>query len=331
MSADEAGTLARLKRLRAEVFEPKIARFDGRIVGSAGDSLLVEFASAVKAVECAAELQEELGHRNAGLPQDRIMAFRMGVNLGDVIADDDTIHGDGVNIAARLEKLAEPGGICLGRTIFDQVRGKLPYLYDDLGEQRVHNIAEPVRAYRVNLKKGRADGDSRTPTDDARPLPDRPSIAVLPFTNMSGDPDQEYFSDGITEDIITELSRFRSLFVIARNSSFVYKGKPTNATEVGRALGVRYITEGSVRRIGNRVRVTAQLIDSPTGVHLWAERFDRQYEDIFALQDELTRRIVTSIAPLLGVESLQLAKRKPPEDMRAYDYYLKAKSLVDIP
>ena len=268
MAADEVGTLARLKRLRAEVFEPKIARFHGRIVGSAGDSLLVEFASAVNAVECAVELQEELGGLNASLSEDLRMAFRMGVNLGDVIAEDDTIHGDGVNVAARLEKLAEPGSICIARSIYDQVKSKLDYAYDDLGEQRVHNIAEALRAYRVKPTK-QFDGEgSRRPVTDGPALADRPSIAVLPFTNMSGDPEQEFFSDGITEDIITELSRFHSLFVIARNSSFLYKGRAANAVDVGRTLGVRYVAEGSVRRAQDRVRVTAQLIDARTGAHL---------------------------------------------------------------
>jgi TolB-like protein/class 3 adenylate cyclase/Tfp pilus assembly protein PilF len=331
MAEDESDTLARLRRLRAEVLEPKIAQFHGRIVGSAGDSLLVEFASAVEAVKCTVELQEELEGRNAGLPEERRMAFRMGVNLGDVIAEDGTIHGDGVNVAARLEKLAEPGGICIARSIYDQVKSKLDCAYDDLGEQRVHNIAEPLRVYRVKPAKQFAGAGSRKPTTGGSELADRPSIAVLPFTNMSGDPEQEFFSDGITEDIITELSRFHSLFVIARNSSFLYKGQAVNAVEVGRTLGVRYVAEGSVRRAQDRVRVTAQLIDARTGAHLWAERFDRQLEDIFAVQDEVTRRIVTSIAPVLAGDSLQLAKRKPPEDMRAYDYYLHAKALVDTP
>jgi TolB-like protein/class 3 adenylate cyclase/tetratricopeptide (TPR) repeat protein len=329
MAADESGTVARLRQLRAEVFEPKIAEFHGRIVGSAGDSLLVEFASAVEAVKCAIELQGELERLNAGLPEERQMVFRMGVNLGDVIAEDDTIHGDGVNVAARLEKLADPGGVCVGRAIYDQVKGKFACAYDDLGEQRVHNIPEPVHAFRVRPARGAA---GKVPPAMVPPVVHaKPSIAVLPFTNMSGDPEQEYFSDGITEDIITELSRFHSLFVVARNSSFVYKGRATDAVDVGRRLNVQYVTEGSVRRAQDRVRVTAQLIDARTGTHLWAERFDRQLEDVFAVQDEVTRKIVTSIAPVLAGESLRLAKRKPPEDMQAYDYYLKAKPLVDNP
>jgi len=239
MAADESGTLARLRRLRAEVIEPKIAHFHGRIVGSAGDSLLIEFASAVNAVQCAVEAQAGLAEQNANLPEDRRMAFRMGVNLGDVIAADDTIHGDGVNIASRLEKLAEPGSVCIGRNVCDQVKGKLAYAYVDLGEQRVHNIPEPVHAFRVKPSKPTADTSPGSSTKDALPLRDKPSIAVLPFTNMSGDPEQEYFSDGITEYIITELSRFHSLFVIARNSSFIYKGRAANVIEIGRTLGVR--------------------------------------------------------------------------------------------
>jgi TolB-like protein/class 3 adenylate cyclase/Flp pilus assembly protein TadD len=328
MAADEAGTLAQLRRLRAEVIDPKVAAYQGHVVGSAGDSLLIEFASAVNAVQCAVELQAGLAEKNAALPEDRRMTFRMGVNLGDVIAGDGTIHGDGVNIAARLEKLAAPGTVCIGQSILDQIKGKLPFRYDDLGTQRLHNIAEPVRAFRVDAAK---------PQPGVRPgvkataaAGDMPSIAVLPFTNMSGDPEQEYFSDGITEDIITELSRYRYLFVIARNSSFTYKGRAANVQEIGRALGVRYVAEGSVRRAGNRVRVTAQLVDARSGNHLWAERYDRDLADIFAVQDEVTRAIVTNIAPMLVADSLQLATRKPPEDMRAYDYYLKAKVLVEM-
>ena len=328
MAADEAGTLAQLRRLRAEAIDPKIAEYQGRIVGSAGDSLLIEFASAVNAVQCAVELQAGLADRNAELPDDRRMIFRMGVNLGDVIAGDGTIHGNGVNIAARLEKLAEPGTVCVGRSIYDQVKGKLAYGFDDLGAQRFRNIDETVQAFRVMSSGGAQDA---RPAGKTTALPmDKPSIAVLPFTNMSGDPEQEYFSDGITEDIITELSRFHSLFVIARNSSFTYKGRATNVVEIGRTLGVRYVAEGSVRRAGNRVRVTAQLVDTRTGSHLWAERFDRDLEDVFAVQDEVTRSIVTNIAPLLAAESLQMAKRKPPEDMQAYDYLLKARALVDM-
>jgi adenylate cyclase len=258
------------------------------------------------------------------------MQFRMGVNLGDVIAGDGTIHGEGVNVAARLEKLAEPGGVCLGHAIHDQVRGKLPYTFADLGEQRLHNIPEPVRAYRV-MSSASASAPSAKSSSRDMPLRDKPSIAVLPFTNMSGDPEQEYFSDGITEDIITELSRFRFLFVIARNTSFTFKGRAVDVGNVGRELGVRYVVEGSVRRAGNRVRVTAQLIDAQDGHHIWAERYDRDLADVFAVQDEITRHIVVNVAPRLMSQDLQHARRKPPADMRAYDYYLKAKPIIDLP
>jgi TolB-like protein/class 3 adenylate cyclase len=323
MAADESGTLGQLRRLRAEVFEPKIAQFHGRIVGSAGDSLLIEFASAVNAVQCAVEAQRDLDGQNASLPESRRMAFRMGVNLGDVIVEDNTIHGDGVNIAARLEKLAEPGGVCIGRTIYDQVKGKLAYAYDDLGEQRVHNMAEPVRAYRVRPPKASADSLPGSPVRDALPLPDRPSIAVLPFQNMSGDVEQEYFADGMVEEIITALSRMRSLFVIARNSSFAYKGRSVDVKQVGRELGVRYLLEGSVRKSGNRVRITGQLIDAGTGAHLWAERFDGGLEDIFDLQDQVTASVVGAIAPKLEQAEIERARRKPTENLDAYDYFLR--------
>ena len=323
MAADESGTLARLKQLRAEVIEPKIAQFHGHIVGSAGDSLLVEFASAVNAVQCAVEVQEGLADQNANLPEDRRMAFRMGVNLGDVIAEDDTIHGDGVNIAARLEKLAEPGSVCIGRNVYDQVKGKLDYGYADLGEQRVHNIPEPVHAYRVKPSKPTADTSPGLSTKDALPLPDKPSIAVLPFENMSGDREQEYFADGMVEEIITALSRMRWLFVIARNSSFTYKGRAVDVKQVGRELGVRYVLEGSVRKAGNRVRITGQLIDTATGAHLWADRFDGALEDIFDLQDQVTASVVGAIAPKLEQAEIERAKRKPTENLDAYDYYLR--------
>jgi adenylate cyclase len=291
MAADESGTLARLRRLRADVFEPKIAQFYGRIVGSAGDSLLVEFASAVNAVQCAIEVQRELYGWNASLPEDQRMAFRMAVNLGDVIAADGTIHGDSVNIAARLEKLAEPGGVCIGRTIYDQVKGKLAYAYDDLGEQPVHNIAERVHAYRVRLANSSAGGLRGWLATDALPLPDRPSIAVLPFANLSGDAEQEYFADGIVEEIITALSRFHWLFVIARS--------------------------------GNRVRIAGQLIDTSTDAHLWADRFDGTLEDIFDLQDQVTASVVGAIAPKLEQAEIERAKHKPTENLDAYDYFLR--------
>ncbi|TGP22965.1 MULTISPECIES: adenylate/guanylate cyclase domain-containing protein [unclassified Mesorhizobium] len=322
MTADESGTLRRLRRLRAEVFEPKIARFRGRIVGSAGDSLLVEFGSAVNAVQCAVELQRELGGENAGLPESRRMAFRMGVNLGDVIVEDDTIYGDGVNIAARLEKLAEPGGVCIGRAIYDQVKGKLEYGYADIGEQRVHNIAEPIRAYRV-VSIEQSPASSAVPSaKDALPFRNRPSIAVLPFTNMSGDPEQEYFSDGITEDIITDLSKVGALAVTARNTTFALKGKSMDVSEAARQLRVSHVLEGSVRKAGSRVRITAQLIDGMSGHHVWAERYDRDLNDIFALQDEIARAIVDALKiRLMPAEHAAIGKRTT-ENVEAYQYYL---------
>jgi TolB-like protein/class 3 adenylate cyclase len=323
MAANESGTLALLRRLRAEVIEPKISQFHGRIVGSAGDSLLVEFASAVSAVQCAVEAQEALADRNANLPVDRRMAFRMGVNLGDVIPEDNTIHGDGVNIASRLEKLAEPGSVCIGRNVYDQVKGKLDYGYSDLGEQRVHNIPEPVHAYRVRPSKSTADTSSGNSSKDLPPLPDKPSIAVLPFQNMSGDHEQEYFADGMVEEIITALSRMRWLFVIARNSSFTYKGRAVDVKQVGRHLGVRYVLEGSVRKAGNRMRITGQLIDTTTGAHLWADRFEGKLEDVFDLQDQVTASVVGAIAPRLEQAEIERAKRKPTDSLDAYDIFLR--------
>ncbi|RWL49053.1 MAG: adenylate/guanylate cyclase domain-containing protein [Mesorhizobium sp.] len=319
MGADEVGTLAHLKRLLAQVIEPKITESHGRIVGSAGDSLLVEFASAVHAVQCAVEAQEVLAAHNASLPEDKRMTFRMGVNLGDVIAQDDTIYGDGVNIAARLEKLAEPGGVCIASNVYEQVKGKLDYAYNDLGSHQVHNIVEAVRAYQVS----RAKPASLSSTKVALTLPEKPSIAVLPFDNMSGDPEQGYFADGMVEEIITALSRTRWLFVIARNSSFTYKGRAVDIKQVGRELGVRYVLEGSVRKAANRVRITGQLIDATTGAHLWADRFDGGLEDIFDLQEEVTRSVVGAIAPKLEQAEIERAKRKPTEHLDAYDYYLR--------
>jgi TolB-like protein len=322
MAADEAGTLAHLNQLRTEVIEPKINQFRGRIVGSAGDSLLVEFTSAVNAVECAVQMQGSLAEQNSALPGERRMAFRMGVNLGDVIAEGDTIYGDGVNIAARLENMAEPGGICISRNVLDQVRGKLSCAYTDLGEQRVHNIPQLIQAYKVQPN---ATVGSAKPI---LPLPDKPSIAVLPFENLSGDREQEYFADGIVEEIITALSRFRQLFVIARNSSFTYKGRPVDVKQVGRELGVRYVLEGSIRKAGNRVRITGQLVDASTGAHLWADRFDGGMEDIFDLQDQVTSSVIGAIAPKLEQAEIERSKRKPTENLDAYDYFLRGMACV---
>lgn len=322
MARDEAGTLARLKHIRVEIIGPLVAQFDGQVVGSAGDSLLIEFASAVDSVQCAVEMQQSLAIANASLSEDQHMTFRIGINLGDVLVEDGTIYGDGVNIAARLEKLADPGGICVGRSLYDQVRGKLSFVYTYLGEQRVHNIPEPIGAYRIQMEEN---------TSPARPvlkLPDKPSIAVLPFQNMSGDPEQEYFADGMVEEIITALSRLRWLFVIARNSSFVYRGGAVNVKQVGQELGVRYVLEGSVRKAGNKVRIAGQLIDASTGVHLWADRFDGGLEDVFDLQDQVTASVVGAIAPKLEQAEIERSRHKPTESLDAYDYYLRGMACV---
>ncbi len=318
MAADESGTLARFKLLRADHVEPALLRHGGRVVGEAGDSLLVEFGTATQAVACAVEVQAKLAELNAELPEDRRMRFRMGVNLGEVIVDGSTIHGDGVNVAARLEKLAEPGGIVVAQAVHQQVKGKVPYPFEDLGEKTLHNIAEPVRAFRVGVAvAGVAPGEGLA-------LPDKPSIAVLPFTNMSGDPEQAYFSDGLTEDIITGLSRFRNLFVIARNSSFAYRGPAVDMRRVGRELGVRYVLEGSVRKAAGQVRITAQLVDADSGAHLWAQRYDGGLEDIFALQDEVTGSIVLTLGVQLDDASLDTGRRKSPSSFDAYDLWLRA-------
>ena len=316
MEADEAGTLAAMKAHRRELWTPMTEKHGGRIVGTAGDSLLVEFPSVVAAVECAVEVQSVMAERNADLADDLKMLYRVGINLGDVLVDGDDIYGDGVNVAARLEELADPGGICISSTVFDHVKGKVDLDFAKLGEQKVKNISEPLRVYRVLLEtnEGTAYGEVAPPDQATESetifveegtgeavigidlsLPDKPSIAVLPFNNMSAEPDQEFFSDGITEDIITALSKIASLLVVARSSTFTYKGRAIDVKEVSREQGVRYVLEGSVRKSGNRVRVTAQLIDATTGHHLWAERYDRDLEDIFAVQDEITREVVLAL------------------------------------
>ncbi len=318
MRDDEAGTLAQLKTLRRELLDPKVVAHNGRIVKTTGDGVLVEFLSAVNAVRHAVEVQRAMAQRNADVPDERRMELRMGINVGDVIVDGDDIFGDGVNIAARLEGLAAPGGVCISGSAHEQVRHKLDLAFEDLGEQSVKNIDEPVRVWRVAI----GGPESSAQAEPTLELPDKPSIAVLPFDNMSGDPDQTYFSDGITEDIITELSRFRSLFVIARNSSFAFRGESIDVTEVGRKLGVQYVVEGSVRKAGNRVRVTVQLIDAATGRHLWAERYDRDLEDIFAVQDQITEAIVATLPGRLEEAARDRAERKPTSNMTAYDYQL---------
>jgi TolB-like protein/Flp pilus assembly protein TadD len=315
VGADEEGTLTEWKAHFRELIEPKIAEHHGRIVRIAGDGLLVEFASVIAAVQCAVEIQRAMIERNAGLPQEKRIEFRMGVNVGDVVVDGTDMWGDGVNVAARLEALAEPGGICASSRVQEDVHGRLDVAFEDTGEQRLKNIARPVRVYRV-----RPYGTAAKP---APPLPDKPSIAVIPFNNMSGDPEQEYFADGMVEEIITALSRTRWLFVIARNSSFIYKGRAVDVKQVGRELGVRYVLEGGVRKAANRVRITAQLIDVSTGAHLWADRFDGSLEDIFDLQDQVTASVVGAIARKLEQAEIERAKRKPTENLDAYDYFLR--------
>jgi TolB-like protein len=322
MAANEAVTVEILKSYR-DIIARLVVRRGGRVVNVPGDTLLAEFPSAVEAVQAAIEIQKTVEGHNIELEANRRMQFRIGVNLGDVIEEaDGTIYGDGVNIAARLEKLAEPGGICIGRNVYDQVRGKLVCAYDDLGEQQFHNIPEPVRAFRVRSASAAV---AASPAADAPPLADKPSIAVLAFTNMSGDPDQEYFSDGITEDIITELSRFHEFTVIARNSSFRYKGLSPKIEDVGRELRVKYVVEGSVRKIGNRVRVSAQLIDAASAAHIWAERYDRGLDDIFAIQDEVTEAVVARVAEgIKGARALH-ARSRPSHSATAYDFVLQAR------
>jgi TolB-like protein len=320
MGVDEESTLAALKAHRRDLIDPKIAEHHGRIVKTTGDGALVEFASAVDAVRCAREIQRAIGERNTAIPEAHRIEFRIGINVGDVIVDGDDIFGDGVNVAARLESMADPGGICISEDAFRQIRGKIDNAFEDLGEQRLKNITNSVRVYRVRIH-------ARAEPKPALPLPDKPSIAVLPFQNMSGDPEQEYFADGIVEDIITALSRFPDLFVIARNSSFVYKGQPVDVAQVSRELGVRYILEGSVRKSGDRVRIAGQLIDATSREHLWGDRFDGMLEDVFDLQDRITERVVGELLPSIMKAEIERARRKPPASLAAYDYVLRAMPL----
>jgi adenylate cyclase len=325
MGADEEGTHERLKALRRELLDPKITEHHGRIVNTAGDGLLIEFGSIVDAMRCAVAVQQAMVERNAGAVAEERIEFRIGINLGDVIIDGGDIYGDGVNITARLEALAEPGGICISGIVHEQVRDRLDVAFEDLGEQQVKNIARPVRVYRVGSA---AVEKPNPPVAPVLALPDKPSIAVLPFANISGDPEQEYFADGMVEEIITALSRIRWLFVIARNSTFTYKGQAVDVKQVGRELGVRYVLEGSVRKAGGRVRIAAQLIDASTSAHLWAERYDRALDDIFALQDELTTSVVGAIEPSLRKAEIERARRKRPDSLDAYDFYLRALPLA---
>ena len=317
MGADEEGTLAALKAIRRELSDPKVKEHRGRIVKTTGDGLLIEFASVVDAVRCAVEVQRAMAERNADVPPDRRIELRMGINLGDIIKDGRDIFGDGVNVAARLEALAEPGGICVSRVVRDQVRDKLAFSFEDMGEQQVKNIARPVHVYRVLI-------DKPASAKALLPLPDKPSIAVLPFQNMTGDAEQDYFVDGVVEEIITAISRLPWLFVIARNSSFTYKGRAVDVKQVARELGVRYVLEGSVRKGGNKVRITGQLIDAASGAHIWADRFDGALDDIFELQDQVASGVVGAIEPKLRSAEIERAIRKPTENLGAYDLYLRA-------
>jgi adenylate cyclase len=325
MGADEEGTLERLKALRRELVDPKIAEHRGRIVKTTGDGVLVEFASVVDAVRCAVEMQQAMAERNTGVAADTRIELRIGINLGDVIVEGDDLYGDGVNIAARVEALADPGGVFVSNTVYDHVRDRLPFDFQDLGEQQFKNIARPVRVYRI--RDVRAAESTPVPTPPALPLPDKPSIAVLPFENMSGDPEQEYFADGMVEEIIAALSRIRWLFVIARNSSFTYKGQSIDVKRVGRELGVRYVLEGSVRKGGGRVRITAQLIEAETGAHLWADRFDGSLEAVFDLQDQVATSVAGVIEPALQAAETARSANRPTSDLSAYDLYLRACSL----
>jgi TolB-like protein/class 3 adenylate cyclase len=324
MSADEAATLAALKVRRREILQPLVAKHHGRVVKVMGDGVLVEFASAVNAVACSVELQEAMDTANADLPEDRRIVLRVGINLGDVIAEGSDLYGEGVNIAARLEALAEPGSVFISGKVRQEVANKLKLSFDDLGEQNLKNIPEVVRVYRVSASVTTSDEVILRKTVAGS----KPTIAVLPFTNMSGDPEQQYFSDGIMEDIITELSRFRSLFVIARNSSFLFRDKAADAKQIGRTLGAAYIVEGSVRRMGPRVRVTAQLIEAATGNHLWAERYDRDLQEIFEVQDEVVRAIVAVLPGRIEEAGAYSARRKRPESLEAYDFLLRGIELA---
>ncbi len=324
VEADEVSTLAALRSLRQTVVNPLLGEHRGRVVKVMGDGLIAEFGSVVGAVACAAAIQARLAEAQGQVPPERRIVLRIGINLGDVVVDGDDILGDGVNIAARLEQACPPGGVLVSGAAYDQLPGKLDIRFEHAGELRLKNIARPVRAYRM------AHGGDPEWAEAAIPRAERPSVAVLPFENMSGDPEQVYFSDGITEDVITELSRFRELMVIARNSTFAFRGKSTDVREIGRALGAGYVVEGSVRRAGSRLRITVQLVDAGTGAHLWAERYDRAVEDIFDIQEEIARGIVATVAQRVLEDSEAAARRRPPEDIRAYDLFLQGRRLSDV-
>ncbi len=329
MGADEVGTLKGLTERRA-ILDKAIAGHRGRIANTAGDSVLAEFGSAVDAVQCAVEAQAALAEANAGLPPDKRINFRIGIHVGDVMVRAGDLFGDGVNIAARLQTLAQPGGVCVSGATHEHVRKVLPILFTDMGTQHVKNIEEPIRTYAATKLVDDTPLAGAPFHPSSLPLPDNPSIAVLPFQNLSGDPEQEYFADGLVEDIITALSRFKSLFVIARNSSFSYKGKSPDVREVGRELGVRYILEGSVRKSASRVRITGQLIDAISGSHLWADHFDGTLEDVFLLQDRITETVVNAIAPRVEQAEIERSKSKPTERLAAYDFYLRGIARLNL-
>jgi len=325
MGADEVGTFKGLTERRA-ILDKLIGEHGGRIANTAGDSVLAEFGSAVDAVQCAVEAQTALAEANVSIAPDHRISFRIGIHIGDVMVRTGDLFGDGVNIAARLQTLANPGTVCISGATYDQVRKVLPMTFVDLGVQQVKNIQEPIRAYQVGApSETREAGATRVAeVESPPPLPDKPSIAVLPFQNMSGDPEQEYFADGMVEEITTALSRFKWLFVIARNSSFTFKGKAVDVKEVVRRLGVRYVLEGSVRKASGKVRITGQLIDAVTGAHIWADRFERDLTDVFALQDEVTVAVVSAIQPKLLQTEIAMAARRRSENLTAYDHYLRA-------
>ena len=320
IGVDEGGTLQRLRAIRDELVDPTLAAHHGRLVKTTGDGLLVEYSSVVDALRSATEIQAGMAERNAPVPQDQRIEFRIGLNVGDVVVEEGDIFGDGVNVAARLEGLAAPGGICVSARVQEDATGRLDLAFEDMGERQLKNISRPVRVYRV-----RGSETARRAMDSvvqpSLPLPDKPSVAVLPFTNMSAGPEHEFFGDGIAEDVITALSRYPSLFVIARNSSFTYKGRAVDVKQIGRELGIRYVLEGSLRKSGNRIRVTAQLVEAETGKHVWAERYDRDLADIFAVQDEITEAVTIAITPAIADAEQHRAMRKPPQSLDAWAAY----------
>lgn len=325
MGRDESGTLAALKALRREVVDPRITKHNGRIVKTTGDGLLLEFASVVDAVRCVIEIQTAVSEKTADIPQDHRIAFRIGVNIGDIIVDGDDIFGDGVNVAARLQEIAPRGGLCLSGRAHDDIRDRLDTTFENVGTQTLKNIARPIQLWRWSPESSSAETTPVTSRLNATlALPDKPSVAVLPFANMSGDAEQEYFADGITEDITTALSHIPSLFVIARNSSFAYKGKAIDIRQIGCELGVRYVLEGSVRKAGQRLRITGQLVEAETGSHLWADKFDSVLEDVFDLQDRVTMAVAGAIEPSVTQAEIRRAFRKPTENLQAYDWLLRA-------